>query len=604
MNMENSSIKQIKILVMNKLNNKNKLCRTAVLLAVVFLTSVSCNKIYDNVEEYVSGEIVYSDKLDGIIRIQTGYERVEIDLMKAGRIPSSQIKKGRAKKTVIECPDFTEPDHRRIIDSICSWVNITGLTQLKTYQFIIYTEDAYGNRSLELTAEARPYTAENLASIGLPDPDVYPYSPTAINVVYNNLSNSQMRYFGNIFEYIDKNSEKKESVFNESQSFIVDNIVFGKMLTVNVQYKIIPIINDVPILDTVWLKKTLTLDTNLRPVIMLQDNDVTINANNGFPVTLKWGLAGAASIQGYILKFSRSGLFPADVTLEIPLGMATSYDITEDFFNNELMNLSDKNFITDVPATSWTVIPVGADTEITSQINRIFLRHKTEPLSSLNSIITGFWDFEDADNPFKATTGKDLIFGKRQPSWSTILPCTDNVLTLVDGPHEGDKAVRVPQYYFFKAEHGISSNGTLVTEYSILWDVKFQGTQTYFSFYNTDLNCATDAHFFVVYPAGQIGKGVWGYSQNGIITVNKWYRVILTMNQTANRVTCYVNGYKIFNGSNVLNNAQFSLKLEGFLIFGDDNGNNATNTDAGKVVVFNRGLTDEEANSLGWPDSY
>jgi hypothetical protein len=49
--------------------------------------------------------------------------------MEAGRIPSSQIHMGKAKKTVIECADFTEPDHRRVIDSICSWVNITGLTQ-------------------------------------------------------------------------------------------------------------------------------------------------------------------------------------------------------------------------------------------------------------------------------------------------------------------------------------------------------------------------------------------------------------------------------------------------------------------------------------------
>jgi hypothetical protein len=106
----------------------------ALLLTVLLTAFASCSDIYDNIEDYVNGEKVYADKLDGIIRIQVDYERVEIDLMTAGRIPSSQIIMGKAKKTVIECEDFAEPDHRRVIDSVCSWVNITGLTQLKLYQ--------------------------------------------------------------------------------------------------------------------------------------------------------------------------------------------------------------------------------------------------------------------------------------------------------------------------------------------------------------------------------------------------------------------------------------------------------------------------------------
>jgi hypothetical protein len=568
--------------------------------------AVSCSEIYDNVGEYVTGEEIYSDKLDGIIRTQIGYERVEIDLMKAGRVPSSQIKKGRAKKTVIECPDFTEPDHRRVIDSICSWVNITGLTQLKTYQFAIYTEDAYGNRSLPLKAEARPYTVENLASIGLPDPNLYPYSPTAVSVVYSNLSNSQMRYLGNIFDYIDRNNEKKESDFNESSSFIVDNIVFGEMLTLNVQYKILPLVDGLPILDTLWLKRTLTLNTNLRPVIMLQDNgNIAINANNSFPVTLSWGLGGTASMQGYVLKFSNSGLFPAGATLEIPLGMTTSYDITEEFFNDELLKKSVQNTISDIPFMYWTVTPVGSDTEIDTQIGRVSLKHKTLPLSSLSSVITGYWDFENADNLFKATTGADLVLGKRQntPSWQTILPYTDiSVLSRVDGAYEGDMAVRIPRYYFFKAEHGISVGGGYVTQYSMMFDVKVSNYGSYAALFDTDLNCATDAHFFIG-TQGELGKGAYGYSAAGIIAVNKWYRIIIAMNQPENRVTLYVNGYKVHTGGSILNNTQFSLNAGGVLLFGDESGNNADNTDAGKVVIFNKVLTDEEAYSLGWTDS-
>src|SRR3546814_4036495 len=78
--------------------------------------------MYDTLEEY-SGEVVYPAKYDTIVG-HIGYERVEIDLMKAGRIPSSEIMMGKAVKTVIEYEDQVIT-----LDSLVSWVNITGLTR-------------------------------------------------------------------------------------------------------------------------------------------------------------------------------------------------------------------------------------------------------------------------------------------------------------------------------------------------------------------------------------------------------------------------------------------------------------------------------------------
>jgi hypothetical protein len=181
---------------------KNKCTKTAALLLTVLLTVfTSCSDIYDNITEYVKSKKVYADKLDGIIRVQVGYERVEIDLMRAGRIPASQISMGKAKKTVIECEDFTEPDHRRVIDSVCSWVNISGLTQLKTYQFTIYTEDEFGNRSMPLIAAARPYTSENRDALDLLPPVITESTSAALLEWKDRLSYKVYDFFRYRYEY-------------------------------------------------------------------------------------------------------------------------------------------------------------------------------------------------------------------------------------------------------------------------------------------------------------------------------------------------------------------------------------------------------------------
>ena len=113
--------------------------KTRVYLAILCtaIAAMSCTGLYDNVKEFGDSKTVYSGKLDGVFGIKYGYERVEIDLMEAGRLSASSLNYGRASKTVIYCEDFTEPSHERVIDSLCSWVNITGLTQTKVYTFSI-----------------------------------------------------------------------------------------------------------------------------------------------------------------------------------------------------------------------------------------------------------------------------------------------------------------------------------------------------------------------------------------------------------------------------------------------------------------------------------
>src|SRR5690606_19725457 len=127
-------------------------CKLLFYALVAVILTASCEGMHDSLESY-SGEIVYPAKYDTIVG-HIGYERVEIDLMKAGRVPSSQIRLGKAQKTVVEYDDEV-----LVIDELVSWVNITGLQQPKLYRFRIYTIDEYGNKSVPQEIALIPFTA-------------------------------------------------------------------------------------------------------------------------------------------------------------------------------------------------------------------------------------------------------------------------------------------------------------------------------------------------------------------------------------------------------------------------------------------------------------
>ncbi|HLU94999.1 MAG TPA: hypothetical protein VKZ54_12770, partial [Membranihabitans sp.] len=111
------------------------------LLFTYLMVLSSCEDIYDKQAEF-EGEVVYPAKYDTIIGL-IGFERVELDLLKAGRIPSDQINLGKARQTRIEYDEEV-----MTIESLVSYVNITGLEQSKLYRFKVYTIDEFGNESV------------------------------------------------------------------------------------------------------------------------------------------------------------------------------------------------------------------------------------------------------------------------------------------------------------------------------------------------------------------------------------------------------------------------------------------------------------------------
>lgn len=222
------------------------------LLFIVSLCYISCDDQYDNVRKY-SGEVIYPACFDTIFG-KIGYERVELDLVKAGRIPSSKLNFGKATKTVVE---YDKEKH--YIDSVCSWVNVTGLTESKLYRFYVYTEDDYGNQSVPQTIALIPFTRMDRDIMSIFSPKLT-ISPTAFIAEWpNGLNSIAMEYYGLSFSYTDKDGVK-QSGNTTGARFYCGNLESEQKVDISVDYKVIPIVEGVKILDTVIVSKVLEIE--------------------------------------------------------------------------------------------------------------------------------------------------------------------------------------------------------------------------------------------------------------------------------------------------------------------------------------------------------
>lgn len=243
-----------------------------ILLSSAILILASCSGQYDNIEKF-AGEVIYPARFDTIIGY-VGYERVELDLMKAGRIPSSKLKLGKASKTVVEYDG-----EKHYIDSVCSWVNITGLTETKLYRFFVYTEDDYGNKSVPQEIALIPFTRLDRNLIGIASPKLT-VSPSAMVVEWpNGLNSVVMEYHSLSYSYTDKDGVKQKGEVTTPR-FYCGNLPTGQELTVDVNYKVVPIQSDgTKILDTVMVSKPLVVNIPTRDTPFSPSETSILQAN-------------------------------------------------------------------------------------------------------------------------------------------------------------------------------------------------------------------------------------------------------------------------------------------------------------------------------------
>jgi len=210
--------------------------------------------MHEKTEKYF-GEIVYPAKFDTIIGY-IGFERVEIDLLKAGRLPANQIKMGKAIKTVVEYDD-----KKIVIDTLASWVNIIGLDQSKIYRFFIYTLDEFENKSVPQEIALIPFTAYDLETTVITSPRITLSPSSAIVEWPAGLNSLLLSYHGLTYEYTNRDDNVIKGERGEDSRFFVANLETGKSTTVKVEYKILPKVNNVSILDTLFLEKELIINT-------------------------------------------------------------------------------------------------------------------------------------------------------------------------------------------------------------------------------------------------------------------------------------------------------------------------------------------------------
>ncbi|MDR2424375.1 MAG: hypothetical protein LBD59_06585 [Prevotellaceae bacterium] len=231
--------------------------------ALVVFAVAACGGQYDDIADYATKETVYPAGYEAPV-VRAGLERLEIDLFpslkdKNGnylRPKSKDIYLGKAKRTIVEYEGKTVP-----FDSVCSWLNITGLTESKVYTFKIYTEDENYNRSLSVTAFGTPYTSAERATLVAPQPMVLPTPYTAELNWQNGLSSGVVNIIGMEYSYIDADGAAvRQTADPESTRLNITNLTENGTTRVAIKYNVVPllfserILDDFPLYDTVAVK--------------------------------------------------------------------------------------------------------------------------------------------------------------------------------------------------------------------------------------------------------------------------------------------------------------------------------------------------------------
>jgi PKD repeat protein len=203
--------------------------------------------------------------------------------------------------------------------------------------------------------------------------------------------------------------------------------------------------------------------------------------------------------------------------------------------------------------------------------------------------MVGYWDFENNANLFQSSAGLGA---------NLVLGGTSGSITQTAGPGTGDMAITKTTGKYLICNHGIAANGastTFVNQYSLVIDFKMPAVNNWRTFYQTNFGNGNDGDCFMN-TTGKIGVAAIGYSASTIL-VNEWYRLVMTVD-CGNSIKYYIDGQEWVPGNGDVLNGRFSLELNGFLLFADDNAEDG-NMDIAKVVLFDRYLNSNEVFDLG-----
>jgi hypothetical protein len=377
---------------------------------------LSCSGQYDNIDQYATEETVYVGKFPDDPYITIGYKRVEIELMGeyVGRVFSDDIYLGKGKKTVVEYEE-AEGLRRIEFDSVCSWVNITGLVIAKTYVFSIYAEDESGHRSIPVEALGKPFTDDDLAGFAFPVPHVIP-APETVEFVWDEvamgLSSPLYKFIELVYSYVDKDHKTVSGrlTARDTPSFSVKNLNQGDSIYVTVSCRVIPIMDSKQIIDTISMVREITTTTipkedylrarELRPIVsaLIDPSDETKATITLGKITdhLKWTDIRYKTANGWY-----ETRIPNDVsTVEcenivrrenIQIRCGYQPPETDDVFYNEEWTDSRLPFILKYDMTPWVVIPRTGSHDWRDTPGKLGMWKGGHPMQILDGDPTGGW---------------------------------------------------------------------------------------------------------------------------------------------------------------------------------------------------------------------
>lgn len=237
--------------------NKFSINYLFILIISILLFSCENGDIYDNIKDLAKNETVYPAMFDTIFTT-VGYERVEIDLRKDGRIPANQMNLSKAKKTVVVYDEDSPSPVVIELDSVCSYVNVTGLTEPRIYRIKVYTMDEHGNRSTPQETTIVPYTEydKDLLTQSILDP-VTATTPSSMIMEWpGGLNSIVMEYHGLSYEYEDSDGNVHSGEQLKNPRIFSANLPVAQEVTFNMKYKVLPLLDDgTKLLDTLIVEK-------------------------------------------------------------------------------------------------------------------------------------------------------------------------------------------------------------------------------------------------------------------------------------------------------------------------------------------------------------
>ncbi|MFC0218885.1 family 16 glycoside hydrolase, partial [Pseudochelatococcus lubricantis] len=206
---------------------------------------------------------------------------------------------------------------------------------------------------------------------------------------------------------------------------------------------------------------------------------------------------------------------------------------------------------------------------------------------STNAIATAFGQGSSVKKASEFTI-PELPAGQGEPG--PELPGTDAAVSFIPKLSQGQGVLVKPAQAL--------PEGTVVTSYSLVYDLLIPSGGSWFSFLQTDVTNGSDAELFLKFGSG---IGINGDYEGGF-TFNEWHRVAFTIENEGSqtRIKKYIDGNYV--GDTVQsggNHGRYAIDLsKGLLLFADENGETA-NAYVSSVLMTDKIFTAGEIGALG-----